>query len=350
VERLGDASRRFPVLWGLWFISYTSGRYAEAREAGQRLLEEAEGGDDSGRLLEAHHAMWPTLLAIGESAAAVRYLERGIAIYRIEEHASQAFLYAGHDAGACCRYQGAIIYWLLGSPDRGSALMRDAQRIAEAVRSPFTVMVTLWMTSLLESLRGEREAAARTSERMLEIAETYDIRHWTDAPLILPHMLRAAELSAADLAEIHRRLMLVGNAVWRRVFCLLTLTTLALEAGHVAEARRAFESMDESARQGFLAPDVLRVEGELHLANGRPDVDAAERCFAAAIDLARRRQEKSLELRATMSLFRLHRLRGTDKDARRALESLYSSFTEGFGTADLLAAQSLLSSSEHPRR
>jgi len=95
VERLGDVSRRFLVIWGLWFISYTLGRYAAAREAGQRLLEEAERGDDSGRLLEAHHAMWPTLLAMGESAAAVPHMERGVAIYRMEEHASQAFLYAG---------------------------------------------------------------------------------------------------------------------------------------------------------------------------------------------------------------------------------------------------------------
>jgi hypothetical protein len=30
VERLGDTSRRFPVLWGQWFISYTVGQYPSA--------------------------------------------------------------------------------------------------------------------------------------------------------------------------------------------------------------------------------------------------------------------------------------------------------------------------------
>src|SRR5262249_18001471 len=69
VGRLGDVPRRFPVIWGLWFISYTLGRYPAAREAGQKLLEEAQRSDDSGRLLEAHHAAWPTLLAMGETAA-----------------------------------------------------------------------------------------------------------------------------------------------------------------------------------------------------------------------------------------------------------------------------------------
>jgi class 3 adenylate cyclase/tetratricopeptide (TPR) repeat protein len=343
VDRLGDTSRRFPVLWGLWFINYTGGRYAEARDAGERLLEEAQAGDDSGRLLEAHHSMWPTLLAMGETAAAVPYVEHGIAIYKTEEHASQAFLYAAHDAGVCCRYQGAVVQWLLGYPDRAAALIREALRLADELRQPLTSISTLWMSSMLQYQRGEREEAVRTSQRMLELAEAHDIRHWTDSALVLPHAPRADSLSAADLAEMHRRLLLVGSAVWRRTFCLCVLARFGIEAGHPAEGRRALASIGEAGRQGFLAPEVIRLEGELHLASGPPDVNAAERCFAAAIDLARQRQEKSLELRATMSLVRLRRAHGgDDKGARGALADLYGWFTEGFTTADLIAAQQLL--------
>ena len=342
VDRLGDASRRFPVLWGLWFINYTGGRYAEAREAGQRLVEEAQGGDDSGRLLEAHHSMWPTLLAMGETAAAVPHVERGIAIYRMEEHASQALLYAGHDAGVCCRYQGAIVQWLLGYPERAEALMRDAVRFSDELRQPFTTTVTLWMSAVLQYELGERDAAARTSLRMLELAQLHDIRHWTELALVVPHASRPERLTAADLAEIHRGLLLVGSAVWRRVFCLCVLAELSIEAGHPAEGRRALASVGQTGRQGFLAAEVIRLEGELHLRSAPSDVSAAERCFAAAIDLARRRQERSLELRATMSLVRLKCAHGDDKDARRALADLYGSFTEGFTTADLIAAKQLL--------
>ena len=68
-ERVGDAARRFPALWGLWFVNYTRGRYADALDAGRALLETAaDGGGDSGMMLEAHHALWPTLLAMGEAA------------------------------------------------------------------------------------------------------------------------------------------------------------------------------------------------------------------------------------------------------------------------------------------
>src|SRR5688500_3204862 len=59
VERLGDVRRRFPVLWGLWFVLYTRGDYPAALAAGEELLAMAQGGDDTGQLVEAHHALWP---------------------------------------------------------------------------------------------------------------------------------------------------------------------------------------------------------------------------------------------------------------------------------------------------
>src|SRR5205823_9760882 len=74
-----------------------------------------------------------------------------ISIYKKEEHASQAFMYAGHDAGACCRYQGAIVQWLLGYPDRAEALVRDAQQLVEEL-SAIGIARSEEHTSELQSL------------------------------------------------------------------------------------------------------------------------------------------------------------------------------------------------------
>ncbi len=342
VERLGDMVRRFPVLWGQWFISYTVGRYPAARDAGQRLLEQAQAGNDSGRLLEAHHSMWPTLLAMGEAAAAVPHMERGIAIYEREQHASQAFLYAGHDAGACCRYQLGMAQWLLGYPDRAEALIREAQRLVDELRQPQTTTATLWFTACLQYQRGEREAAARTVERLRELAETHGFEHWTDSAIVVPQVVPSEGLSRDTLAELHRRLMSKATAVWRRAFCMCVLATLCAEAGHPDEGRRALAAIGDVGRQGFLAAEVIRLEGELHLRGAAPDVAAAEQCFVAAIELARRRQEKSLELRAATSLARLRRDQDRRADARQPLAEVYAWFTEGFGTADLRSAKTLL--------
>ncbi|MGH7347769.1 MAG: ATP-binding protein, partial [Candidatus Rokuibacteriota bacterium] len=50
-ERLGDATRLYPALWGLWFVSYNRGLYPVATERSARLLATARGGSDTGRLL-----------------------------------------------------------------------------------------------------------------------------------------------------------------------------------------------------------------------------------------------------------------------------------------------------------
>ncbi|MBI3990195.1 MAG: tetratricopeptide repeat protein [candidate division NC10 bacterium] len=68
----------------------------------------------------------------------------------------------------------------------------------------------------------------------------------------------------------------------------------------------------------------------------------AETCFRQAIDIARRQQAKSLELRAVMSLSRLLQKQGKPEEARQMLEEIYGWFTEGFDTADLQEAKTLL--------
>jgi predicted ATPase len=73
----------------------------------------------------------------------------------------------------------------------------------------------------------------------------------------------------------------------------------------------------------------------------------AEECFHKAIDIARKQQAKSLELRATMSLARLWQRQGKRHAARTALSEIYGWFTEGFDTADLKEAKALLEELSH---
>jgi tetratricopeptide (TPR) repeat protein len=136
VERLGKTSLRFPVLWGLWFIKYNRGQYAAAREAGESLLDAGQTGGDSGQILEGHHALWALLSVMGNAAEAVRHMERGIALYDRKLHASQTFLYAGHDPGACCRYHLAKNLWLLGHLDQSMTELKDALHLAEELKHP----------------------------------------------------------------------------------------------------------------------------------------------------------------------------------------------------------------------
>jgi predicted ATPase len=64
--------------------------------------------------------------------------------------------------------------------------------------------------------------------------------------------------------------------------------------------------------------------------------------FNHALEVARRQQTKSWELRAAMRLARLWRHQGKLQQARELLAPVYGWFTEGFDTRDLKEAKALL--------
>jgi predicted ATPase len=108
--------------------------------------------------------------------------------------------------------------------------------------------------------------------------------------------------------------------------------------------------MMEQTGERYYEAELHRQRGELLLlreAKGHPDQGSreqheAETCFQHALDVARRQQAKSLELRAAMSLARLWQRQGKRVEARALLEEIYGWFTEGFDTADLQEAKALL--------
>jgi ATP/maltotriose-dependent transcriptional regulator MalT len=83
-----------------------------------------------------------------------------------------------------------------------------------------------------------------------------------------------------------------------------------------------------------------RVKGDLLLKQG--DVTRAEASFRRAIEVAREREAKSLELLATVDLCRLWQRKGRREGAREALAEIYGWFTEGFDSPYLKEAEALL--------
>ena len=88
--------------------------------------------------------------------------------------------------------------------------------------------------------------------------------------------------------------------------------------------------------------ELYRLKGEILLARSAEHHTEAAACFCQALDIARRQQAKSWELRAAMSLGRLWQRQGKCAEARALLTPIYGWFTEGFDTADLQEAKALL--------
>ena len=102
------------------------------------------------------------------------------------------------------------------------------------------------------------------------------------------------------------------------------------------------EGLAVSNRNGepFYDAELWRLEGELLKMQDK--AAEAESCFLKAIEIARQQGAKSLELRASTSLARVWQKNGKRREARQLLCGVYTWFTEGFDTADLKEAASLL--------
>jgi len=91
-----------------------------------------------------------------------------------------------------------------------------------------------------------------------------------------------------------------------------------------------------------LEAEIYRLTGELLLQQAIPNEPQAATRFEQALEVARRQQAKSWELRTVTSLSRLWQRQGKRAAARELLAPIYGWFTEGFDTADLQDARALL--------
>jgi tetratricopeptide (TPR) repeat protein len=98
--------------------------------------------------------------------------------------------------------------------------------------------------------------------------------------------------------------------------------------GRIEEGLRIVaEALAKGDSSGAGEVELYRVKGELILRQRIPDAPEAEICFRQALDIARRQQAKSLELRAAVSLARLWQRHGKCAEARALLAPIYGWFT-----------------------
>jgi predicted ATPase len=160
--------------------------------------------------------------------------------------------------------------------------------------------------------------------------------------------------------------LIAYRATGAALFWPFWLAMLAGAYGQVGQADEGLHTLDEALAQvdktgeRFWEAELHRLQGELLLIQGigkgsahttlEPSIMAgAEASFQHALTVARRQQARSLELRAAMSLARLWQQQGKQAEARELLAPIYNWFTEGFDTADLMDAKTLLDALERSR-
>src|SRR5439155_24909285 len=98
----------------------------------------------------------------------------------------------------------------------------------------------------------------------------------------------------------------------------------------------------EGQGQHYYDAELHRLRAEILLDTNGNAVEEAEALFGQSLEIARRQEAKSFELRAATSLARLWQRQGKRDAARALLAPVYAWFTEGFDTRDLKDAKALL--------
>ncbi|MFQ5684200.1 MAG: BTAD domain-containing putative transcriptional regulator [Candidatus Binatia bacterium] len=351
-ERFGEPRRLFPAPWGLWLLNQSRGQHETAQTLGERLLAVADRERDSSLRLQAHHALWATLFTMGELAGAEKHLQRGLALYNPEQHCSQAFMYGGHDTRVCCRGHRAWTLWMLGYPGQALESAQAAVKLARELSHPFSITHAYFYAAWTYCHRGERQDAAHHAKAALELASDQGfLFFFAYASAILGRLAVEEGHVEEGIAQLHTALAgMKPRRTGRAIFFVSFLADAYRKTRRTEEGLQALAMAKQNIMPCY-KPELLRIKGELLLAREgknqkakgkREEISEAEGCFQKALEVARSQSAKSLELRAVMSLSRLWQRQGKQKDARQLLAEIYGWFTEGFDTADLREAKTLL--------
>jgi predicted ATPase len=154
---------------------------------------------------------------------------------------------------------------------------------------------------------------------------------------------RPAE-AVQDIASGIVAMRSTGNTMWTPIF-VSHLARAKAEIGRFDEAladiHEALAAV-ETTKENWYEAEINRVAGEIALLGTEPDAARAEAYFASALEIARKQQARSWELRAAMSMARLLCAQGNQERARDIVAPVYGWFTQGFDTLDLREAKLLL--------
>jgi predicted ATPase len=311
------------------------------------LLRLAQRTDDPALTVIAHYALGATWLWLGALPEARLHLEEGVARYTPDQRRALVFR-MGHDPGVVCRALAAVTLWLLGYPEQALVRLHDALALAHALSHPFSLGFAQWWAAIVFQLRRDVPAAYEQAEAAVALSTEQGFPQWA----AMGRSLRGWALAMQGQGEEGLAQIRQGTTAWRATGAALhvpylctVLADVAAHLGHTADGLQALaeaHTLIEQYEERWWEAEVCRLRGVLLLRQPGTPQEEAETWLQRALDVARRQEVKSLELRAAMSLSRLWQQQGKQAEARELLAPVYGWFTEGFDTNDLQEAKVLL--------
>jgi predicted ATPase len=328
------------------------GELQTTRELAEQMMRLAQSIQDRDLLSWAHTALGGTLYWLGELTSARQHQEQAIALYDRQQQPRHTTGMA--NPRAPCFYYASLTLWHLGYLDQALNRSHEAVAVAAELSHPFNLAQALEFAAGFHFFRREWQLVRERAEAVMTLSTEQGFPFWSAHGTVL----RGGALAEQGQVEEGIAQMQHGLATFQamgaelvRIEHLPRLAAMYAKTGQIKEGlsvvAEALAFVDKTGMR-FCEAELYRLKGELTLQQfnvqgPQSKVQDAEACFLKAVDIARKQQAKSLELRASVSLARLQRQQGKQADAREMLAEIYNWFTEGFDTKDLQEAKALLS-------
>jgi tetratricopeptide (TPR) repeat protein len=333
----------FPILWGLWITTHFASA-ERAIELGEELMDIAEREDDDEFRLQAHHALWTTLIQIPDYDRARRHLDAGVRLYRPEWHERHCADFGGHDPGSCAERAIALTAWTTGLVDE--AVVAGSEAIELAQDHDFSRLNAMLALAFVHRQRGDLDAVVDAVEAIIALGRDRGLLGYVEWANILGAWVRGRRgdlgggLSMMEAAADRLGMTDPGYMAMLAELYLFDGRTQA-GLGLVDELLAVVERKGERSYE----PELHRLRGELLVRDnpeaGVPD-DAAETSLRRALELADAQGALSFSLRASLSMARLLSSTERSTEGVALLRATYDRFSEGLDTRDLVDSREFL--------
>ena len=343
--KLGEDRGVFPVMYGQWVIPFVRGDMAAALQNSERFLRQAEQQEDVGLRMMGHRLYGSSLVWRGDTVKGREHLVRALSMYQ-PEHDQLAYVFSQHPRTAALAHL-CLALQHLGHLDQAMDVGWEAISQAKRIDHFNSIAYSLCFVSLLIMLRRDVETLKRTAGELHQLAEQYNATYWARWARPMLGWIKAQEgnfeAGVQQMNQSTAELKEQGANLWVPQSLLLQAEILS----RTGQSQNAYQLLDdaqaliEPLNQRFYEAELYRVRGMVMLSDGS-DLDDVALHFDRAIEVARRQSSSFLELRATVAKARLGLKRGQRKPAHDLLVSVYSGFSEGLDTVDLVEARALL--------
>src|SRR5207248_3857752 len=110
-RKLGEVTRLFPVLYGIWVNRLVDGKYADSFRLGEAFLREAQNQDRAPRLI-GHRLCGVSRFSLGDLARASDHLQQSLTLYDRELHAALKYQGFAQDPRGACEAFMSMVQWL----------------------------------------------------------------------------------------------------------------------------------------------------------------------------------------------------------------------------------------------